>query len=132
MSETVGSPISSEKIIETQPLPELEQIPPRPVTEEEGHTEEDFEDYFSEEFREKFKLDWEDHHDPRVVELVQFGEVRSYFPGYSFDLRLKFCHTCIKHLLTHLNVVKQHDGMFLLKYYMCQKCLEHNKIKLLK
>ena len=115
---------------ETKPMPLPQEIAPRPTTQEEGHDDGDIADYLSEEFQQQFKIDWEDETDPRLAELVQYGEIRSWIPGYAFNLNLKFCDECVKYMLTHLTVVKQQSGMYLLRYFMCPGCIAENAIKL--
>lgn len=122
---------SAEQVLhETKPLPLPQEVSPRPPTGEEGIDDGDVADYLSEEFAQNFKIDWEDESDPRIVELAQYGEMRSWIPGYTFHLKLKFCDDCVKHMLTHLTVVKQQNGMYLLKYFMCPNCVRENHIKL--
>ncbi|KAH7697483.1 hypothetical protein AAVH_35434, partial [Aphelenchoides avenae] len=56
----------------------------------------------------------------------------AYYPGYSFQLTLKFCSSCVRYLVNNFSAIDQGDGHFLLQYYMCPECIEENKLKLSK
>ena len=102
--------MSADPMYETAPLPEPEQIDPHAPS-----------DYFPESFQETF-----------LSPPVDPVRGTAYYPGYSFQLALKFCSSCVRYLVNNFSAIDQGDGHFLLQYYMCPECVEENKLKLSK
>jgi hypothetical protein len=102
--------MSADPIYETSPLPEPEEIDAR-----------DPSDYFSETFHSTF-----------LSPPVDPVRGAAYYPGYSFQLSLKFCSACVRYLVNNFSAIDQGDGHMLLQYYMCPECIEENKLKMSK
>lgn len=106
--------MDSEPIYETRPLPEPQQIDP--VVPDSG----DVSEYFPEHFATQASVP------PGMEELRNNNQVRAYFPDYAFLVTLKFCNNCVRRLIDNPSVVEDADGIYLLRYHMCQNCIKEN------